>query len=265
MAQDDQPLSGSDESPPTEVGDDAAGAEQRSPADEQELSLDQLTEAFAEMLGVSPDRPPAAAPGEEPAADDETDAAAARFEPAADADPDGDVEVSPASILEAMLFVGSPDNRPLESKQIAALIRGVEPAEVDELVHGLNARYAQDNCPYAIVREGSGYRMVLREEFHRLRDKFYGRRRQVQLSQAAIEVLAVVAYNQPITAEELQTRRGTGSGAILSQLVRRGLLRFERAEKKPRPARYFTTDRFLQLFNLRSLDELPRSQDLDRQ
>jgi segregation and condensation protein B len=79
----------------------------------------------------------------------------------------------------------------------------------------------------------------------------------------AIDVLAVVAYRQPITAEEVNQHRGRPCNQLLSQLVRRRLLRIQRDPDSPRVARYFTTDRFLGVFGLESLSDLPRSDDVD--
>jgi segregation and condensation protein B len=129
-------------------------------------------------------------------------------------------------------------------------------------VSELNALYDGRRTPYHIAAEGAGYRMRLREEFGRVRDKFYGRARRAKLSQAAIEILSLVAYNQPLAAEDVNRLRGTSSGSILSQLVRRQLLKLERTPEHTR-GEYTTTDRFLKLFSLESLADLPRSQDLD--
>jgi segregation and condensation protein B len=223
------------------------------------LSLDQLGAALAGMLD-SGDDPYTAAVGETgPVASEQL----AAVEPNHADEADDACEVTPRSILEAMLFVGSPQNEPLSSKQVASLMRGVRPAEIDTLVRELNQAYQSRNCPYAIVAEGAGYRLRLREEYARVRDKFYGRARQARLSQAAIEVLAAVAYHAPITAEEVSRLRGTACGHILAQLVRRQLLSLQRSESEPRRARYVTTARFLQLFGLKNLDDLPRSHDLE--
>jgi segregation and condensation protein B len=75
--------------------------------------------------------------------------------------------------------------------------------------------------------------------------------------------LSVVAYNEPLTADEVSRLRGAPSGAVLTQLVRRRLLRIERAETAPRTAHYRTTPRFLELFGLGCLADLPTSQELD--
>ena len=173
------------------------------------------------------------------------------------------VEVTPLSILESMLFVGNPENEPLKSKQVAALLRGVSPREIDELVKQLNERYADRGCPYQVDSVGGGYLMRLRPEFSQFRDKFYGRIREARLSQQAIDVLAIVAYRPGATRVEIDDLRGRNSGSILSQLVRRRLLRVERTGEKPRKPSYFPTDRFLGLFGLENLDELPQSQELE--
>jgi segregation and condensation protein B len=172
-------------------------------------------------------------------------------------------EITPRTILEAMLFVDGPRNEPLSSKHVASLMRGVRPAEIDALVQQLNADYARRRCPYTIVNVGAGYRLVLHPRYERLRDKVLGRSRRAQLSQAAIEVLAAVAYHEPVTADEISRMRGTPSGHVLAHLVRRQLLRLERGSERPRRSVFYTTPRFLTLFGLGSLAELPRSSDLE--
>jgi segregation and condensation protein B len=101
----------------------------------------------------------------------------------------------------------------------------------------------------------------LREQYDRLREKFFGRTRQAKLSPAAIEVLAAVAYNEPVTAEEVTKLRGAASAHLLAQLVRRQLLRIERIDAKPRRTVSWTTERFLSLFGLETLADLPRGED----
>ena len=105
--------------------------------------------------------------------------------------------------------------------------------------------------------------MTLRDEHRRVREKIHGRVNQARLSQAAVDVLALVAYNQPLTSEAVQKLRGTPSGAVLSQLVRRQLLAVERPDAASRVLHYRTTRRFLDIFGLASLEDLPTSRDLD--
>jgi segregation and condensation protein B len=237
--------------PSVELALPSPRAEQRSG-----LGLEELSAALSGMLGRGAD-PYAPLPGEGGG----PDAGPPLVEEARSVDEH--CEITPRSILEAMLFVGSPQGEGLTSAQVAGLMRGVRPAEIDALVRDLNEIYERRGCPYSIEQHGEGYRLALRPEFNRLRDKFYGRTRQARLSQAAIEVLAAVAYHEPVTSEEVAQLRGTASGPVLAQLVRRQLLRIERDDSRPRRARYATTPRFLELFGLATLADLPRGRELE--
>jgi segregation and condensation protein B len=236
-----------------------------------EPSLEQLNDAFAEMLKTdsaqdSPTSRSDSAASEGQLADPEGDNAGPENDapvPLGVPMAEGQNPVTPKRILEAMLFVGHPANEPLTAKQAATVIHGVTPREVEKLIEELCSEYVNQGCIYDIHSEGSGYRMVLRKQYEPVRDRFYGRVREAKLSQAAIEVLALVAYNQPTTSDKVNKLRGHPSGPILSQLIRRQLLCMERPENKPRTPVYRTTPRFLQLFGLASLEELPKSQELD--
>ncbi len=231
----------------------------------EELTLDKLTRSFARLMGGDvPESPPADAEvvrqGEEHEAAGR--AAILQFPGVGEPEPEA-YEITPRRFLEAMLFVGSPDGQLLSAERAASVMRGVEPDEIHGLMAEMNEQYAADRCPYQIESEGTGYRLTLRGEHRRLRDKFHGRLRQARLSQAAIDVLAIVAYHQPLTSEDVSRARNTSSSAVLSQLVRRRLLLIERDGHQPRLARYRTTDRFLELFGLASLEDLPRTEELD--
>jgi len=230
------------------------------PSSQQGISLDALTEAFAQAMGTSPvsDTDSEA----EPAGDVEDQGTADADISAIDSE--AGCPVCPRSILEAMLFVGHRDGRPLRVEEAAAPMRGVEPGEIPGLVDELNRRYRESGCPYEVQSERGGYRLALRRPFHGLRDRFHGRIREARLSQAAMDVLAIVAYEQPLTAERIGRLRGRPSGHVISQLVRRRLLRIERPEAERSTAQYYTTDRFLRLFGLADLDDLPRSEELDQ-
>ena len=269
---------------------------QSEPPPQQGISLDKLSEAFAQAMRVKPETesetvpadqadgvpqaetsveaeatPETAGPGEplpetlqaadEEGTDDEetTDAEEPADEPFEEEDRS---EIGPQTIVEAMLFVGNDANEPLPAARMAELMRDVEPEEVVLLIDRLNQQYATAGCPYCIAHEGSGYRMTLRRAFHPLRNRLYGRVREARLSQAAIDVLAIVAYQQPLRGEDVAQLRGKPSNHLLSQLVRRGLLRVERKEDQRRVAWYHTTDRFLMFFRLESLDDLPQSEEL---
>lgn len=249
---------------------------QADPPHEQGVTLDELTAAYAQSMGIQADSSPAEPESQHPLGDTATDRSAdavdheaapethdtttADGEPADDDDP---CPLSPQTIFEAMLFVGNRESEPLTAGRAAELMRGVSPGDIPALVDDLNRRYASSGCPYRIVSRGAGFIISLEESFHPIRNKFYGRVREARLSQAALDVLAIVAYRQPVLAEDVNRLRGIPSGHLLAQLVRRQLLRIVRPPGKRRPLSYHTTDRFLDLFGLETLDDLPQSEELE--
>ena len=245
------------------------------------LSLDSLRQAFASLENERGDEPEASidVPPENIAAEDDItlktkesegvieniDDEIAKIE---DYQPPLEesvsIELSPKTIIEAMLFVGDRENRPLDAHRAAEKMRNVTLEEIDQAIDSLIADYDRLGCPYTIQKEEGGYRMVLRPEFGPILEKSYGKIREARLSQQAIDILAIVAYRQPITAEEVQNIRKQPSGSILSQLVRRGMLQMQRELKdKKKIVLYRTTDRFLELFQLESIDDLPIAEEIE--
>jgi segregation and condensation protein B len=179
--------------------------------------------------------------------------------------PEGEASAAPpplARILEAFLFVGG---APLTVEHAAQAIRGLTATQFLEALETLNNDYRRQGRPYAIHAQEHGYVLTLRPRFRAVLDRLYGQVREARLSTAAIDVLSVVAYRQPVTKQELDGIRGMDSGSLLRQLVRRGLIMIsQRAEAGRREVLYGTTPRFLELFKLSSLDDLPQTQDLQR-
>ncbi|MDO5553280.1 MAG: SMC-Scp complex subunit ScpB [Planctomycetia bacterium] len=172
-------------------------------------------------------------------------------------------DVCPRSILEAMLFVGDRNNRPLNLKRVLPLMRNVSDQEARDAIALLNQRYEAVNAPYHIVEEPEGFRMVLREEFEPVRERFAGKTRQFKLSQKAIDILALIAYRQPVAAKEILEYR-PGSGPLLTLLVKRNLIAEEKRTTESRTMAFFrTTPRFLEIFHLASLDDLPIVDEVD--
>jgi len=218
-------------------------------ADDQGMTLDDLGAAFAQLLGHTAD---VAAAGSSTA--DAAKIAADDFQV------EDNEEVTPRSILEAMLFVGDPNGGALSAARVASLMRGVDVDEIDQFVAELNEQYTALGCPYQILSDASGYRLALRNEFNDLQAAVQGRAHARRLTTSALEVLSIVAYRGPLDAESVSRLRGKPSGALLAQLVRRQLLQAERQQQK---THYRVTPRLLQLTGLTTLADLPRSTDLD--
>jgi segregation and condensation protein B len=222
------------------------------------FSLDDLGAAYARAAAEhDPERfaAPEPPPDEEDSADETTETETPEF-----ADEHDDV-VHPEGIIEAALFVGHPENLPLSAAQLAALMRDVTEDEVVEMIDTLNDSYKSAGQAFRIVRDEDGYRLTIAPAVEGIRQSFLGKVREARLSQAAVEVLSLVAYQPGITAQTVQDQRGRESGPLLNQLVRRRLLEIKRqppAEGGKKVAHYYPTERFLTLFGLESLDDLPQ-------
>lgn len=157
--------------------------------------------------------------------------------------------------VEAVLFASG---EPIEADKLAAAAE-IEKETVIKLIDRLNDRYSEQGSSLVVKRLGESYQMMTRPEFARNIKSALENRRQAPLSQAALEVLAIVAYNQPVTRGFVEQVRGVDSSGVVKSLTERNLLEeYGRLEDVPgRPIAYKTTENFLRCFGLNSLDALP--------
>lgn len=157
--------------------------------------------------------------------------------------------------VEAVLFACG---EPIELEKLAAAAE-IEKEAAERMVERLNERYAEQGSAVVIGKLGDSYQMMTRPEYARYIKTALETRRQAPLSPAALEVLAIVAYNQPVTRGFVDQVRGVDSGGVMRSLVERDLLEEHgRLNDVPgRPIAYKTTDNFLRCFKLNSLDDLP--------
>ncbi len=218
------------------------------------LSIDRLAQAFASMMGV-------ADPYGGPQAEQKT--LVAEVDQSLDLDDedfgptenDAACRVSPSTILEALLFVGLPGGASLGAKRVASLMRGVRPQEIDDLAMELAHRYRANNCPYEVVSLGDGWAMRLRSEFASLGRVIETKAKMVRLDGDALDVLAVVAWNQPVARDRLVELGCDAPPSVLRLLVRRGLL--ELVPTAGAEPSYRTTPKFLDVFHLARIEDLP--------
>jgi len=160
------------------------------------------------------------------------------------------------AILEALLFASA---EPLSLARLAELM-GSPPAVVRGLLEAYGNRLASDpRRGVRLVEVAGGYRLETRPDLALWIHQLDRPDRELRLSRAALECLAIVAYRQPVTRAEIEAVRGVQSESVLRWLEEHGLV--EEAGRKEAPGRpilYRTTARFLDLFGLKSLDELPR-------
>ncbi len=165
--------------------------------------------------------------------------------------------VSPREVIEAAVFVGG--NVALTARKLASLIgQDVDNRVAVSLVDSLNQSYQRENRPYEVSLHEGGYRLQLREEFQDVSTRAFGTGpRDVKLSPETLEVLAFVAWNQPVEKEQVESIGGHSSMALLRQLLRLQLVELQRNGTKRTDVSYGTTAKFLKLFGLKSITELP--------
>jgi segregation and condensation protein B len=218
--------------------------------DDSAVSLEELSQAYADALGTESianqdeSQTSSTPPGEQSLAAPDV------------SDFDG-LPVTTEGALESILFIGGPDSRSVGIDRILGVFQGMTSADLEEAVSRLNQRYRTHSRSFEIVQERGGYRMQLTSEMANIRERFYSKLRETQLQQSAIDCLALVAYQPGITREDVEKLWGNAPGSTLNFLVRKGLVRVEKVEGK---MQYFTTDRFLEISGIESLDDLPREE-----
>ena len=165
-----------------------------------------------------------------------------------------------AQIVEAVLFAS---DAPLQAEDIARADEALNEDLVEESVQELNATYSESERAFEIREMGGGYQLLTRSEFAPYLERFDTVPKPSRLSGPALETLAIIAYRQPLGRIEVEYVRGVGSAGVIRTLQDRGLIDIVgRAEGLGRPLLYGTTEHFLEHFGLKSLDALPRPEDL---
>lgn len=156
--------------------------------------------------------------------------------------------------LEAVLFASGD---PLEISKLAAVLE-ITPSEISELAEELADHYQEQGSGLRLLRLEDTLQLATRGEFAGTVRAALEIKRDTPLSNAAMETLTIVAYNQPVTKGFVERVRGVDSGSAVNTLVERGLLEEAgRIEVPGRPLTYRTTAHFLRCFGMRSLADLP--------
>ncbi|QEA34942.1 SMC-Scp complex subunit ScpB [Weissella soli] len=162
--------------------------------------------------------------------------------------------------IEALLFVAGD-----EGITIAEIVNvtGFEKPAVTGLLEELNEKYDQDSdSALTLLQTDDRYQLVTKVELAAVLHHYFTAPLTTALSQASLEVLAIIAYKQPITRMEVDEIRGVQSNATIQKLVLRDLVQAKgQADQPGRPNLYGTSDYFLNYFGLRELTELPKLVD----
>lgn len=166
------------------------------------------------------------------------------------------------SIVEAVLFASG---EPVSQKTLCELL-DVDDHDMDKLVDMLRERYLSISSSLEILKLDNSYQIAARREFAPHIKAVLEEKRNATLSQAAFEVLTIVAYNQPVTKSFIENVRGVDSSSVVNSLVEKGLLEEAgRIDVPGRPVAYRTTKGFLRAFQISDLSELPPIPDRETQ
>lgn len=158
------------------------------------------------------------------------------------------------SAFEAVLFAGG---EPLSIERFAQVFE-IEPEEVVETMEALEQKLKNNKSGLELVRMENTYQLATKTEYADYIKKAFDIKRRIPLSPAALEVLAVVAYNQPVTKSFIEQVRGVDCSGVVTTLIEKGLVEERgRLELPGKPLLYGTTKNFLRCFSLNDLTELP--------
>jgi segregation and condensation protein B len=157
--------------------------------------------------------------------------------------------------VEAALFLAT---EPLTPRKIATVASLADAAEARQLVARLRELYDADATAFQVEEIAGGYQLMTRPAYQPWLMRAQRAGHDMRLTSAALETLAVVAYRQPIMRADVEAVRGVGCGELLTHLMEKGLIKIVgRHESLGRPVLYGTTKKFLQVFGLGSLRDLP--------
>jgi segregation and condensation protein B len=164
------------------------------------------------------------------------------------------------ALVEASLLAA---DEPLSLRRLATAAGLSDAGEVRRLVQRLQALFDKEGTAFQVEELAGGFQLLTRPEYHPWLARLRRAGHEIRLTPAARETLAIVAYRQPITRADVEAVRGVQSSDMLHQLMEKGLVRITgRDESLGRPVLYATTRKFLQVFGLRSLRDLPQAQEL---
>ena len=167
-----------------------------------------------------------------------------------------------AAAIEALLFSSG---EPVPLTRLAETLE-IGTSACRQEVELLQQAYRNENRGIMIVQLNDRFQLCTKPEFASLVRRILEIRRDMPLSPAAMETLAVIAYNEPVTRSFIEQVRGVDSSQIVNSLVEKGLIQEAgRLEVPGRPISYRTTDNFLRCFGLSSLEELPQMEETGEQ
>ena len=169
---------------------------------------------------------------------------------------------SALALLEAVLLIA---DEPLPLRKLVHVTGLSEAATIRRLLNRLQELYDADGSAFELEELAGGFQLMTRPEYHRWLVSLKRSQQELRLTPASRETLAIVAYRQPIMRADIEAIRGVHCGETLRLLMEKGLVKIAgRHDSLGRPVLYGTTKRFLQVFGLKSLKDLPNAEQMRR-
>jgi segregation and condensation protein B len=165
------------------------------------------------------------------------------------------------ALIEAILFLEAD----AVSEAFLVKVSGMAKPEVRQALTQLKEIYSKSEHGLELVALAGGYMLAPKKELWEILKTRYGKKAEARLSRAAMETLAIIAYSQPITRSEIESIRGVSSDAMVKLLLTREFIKEVGKKEVPgRPLQYGTTKNFLRHFNLTSISDLPKLDEVER-
>lgn len=237
----------------TEVTDNTDWDETPSPEIQNDETPADVADDVAEATPVTADEVKTE-PVKPDIEDDEDDAEEQETETPAD------FEATLETVVESVLFAS---DEPISPKRLVDVAQAGSVKDVNACVKALNKNYRESGRSFRIEKISGGYQMMTLSAFNSWISKLIKVRSDNKLTPAGLEALAIVAYKQPIIRADIEAIRGVASGEILRNLMYKGMVKIVgRAEVIGRPMLYGTTKKFLDVFGLNTLKDLPKIEEL---
>lgn len=159
---------------------------------------------------------------------------------------------SPVRLDELLKHINKDNPEPIEEAQIINTIQLIQ------------EKYQNEMFPFQIGEIGGGYQFLTKPAYHEIVSAYLNRNTVKRLTQAALEVLAIIAYKQPITKNLIEVIRGVNADYTVQKLMEKELIEISgRSEEPGKPLLYKTTQQFLDYFGVNSIDELPKLKEFE--
>ena len=161
--------------------------------------------------------------------------------------------------IEALLLASE---KPLTLEQIRLALDSADSNEVAKLIEEMKSEYVAENRGIRIAEIAGGFQMITAAQFAPFLKKLFKDRHTERLSKPALETLAIIAYKQPLTRNEIELLRNVNVDGVMKSLLDKNLIRISGRKKSPgRPCVYGTTRQFMEHFGLKSLQDLPKIEE----